>query len=255
MPLVNKSYIPEFNNSFSSQSVDNKPVFNGGYLFGATGAFHKKERENKDQADYYLEVKCSSDLSPTGINILKESEIENAIEDPSSFSFFIKNYSAENKSSIIRGDLVVFDYENEGGSFDNLLVRNSKNEYFLKTSNGEIGGTKYIEADTFREKTFFVKLSENQGQKIFGMDVQYSDGILTSMTPTFVSSVEPELNLQRDEFGEWNETETYSLFVPIAIVDMDTKSTTNLVDDDIGISDGGGGSLGINGKSGPSFNA
>jgi len=255
MPLVNKSYILEFNNSFSSQSVDNKPVFEGGYLFGATGAFHKKERENKEESDYYLEVKCSSDLSPTGVNILKESEIKNAIEDPSSFSFFIKNYSAESKSSIIRGDLVVLDYDNEGGSFDNLLVRNSKDEYYLKTSNGEIGGTKYIESDTFGEKTFFIKLSESQGQKIFGMNIQYSDGELTSMSPGMMDSVEPKLNLKRDEEGAWNETETYSLFVPIAIVDMDTKSTTNLVDSDIGISDGGGGSLGINGKSGPSFNA
>ena len=253
MSLINNGGILEFNNSFSSKELDGKPFFEGGYLFGGpTGTFFKKDLEEKEEEDYYLEVKCSPKMSPTGVKILNEEQVNGSIEEEGSFSFIIKKYSAENKSSLFRGDLTILDLANDGGSFDNLLTRNPKEEYYLKVANGEIGGTKYIPSDTFGRETFYIKMSQNQGQKIFGINIVYLNGDLVSMSPSFVEEVNNDLPLRRDLDGSWNTSDSFSTFVPISIVDMDTKTTVNLFDGDIGVSDGPS-QLGLNGKSGPIF--
>jgi hypothetical protein len=253
MSFVRNNTALEFNNSFSSRQVNGDPVFEGGYLLSDTGSFYREGQKKEGKGDFYLQIKCGANLSATGVSLIRENKIEEGVKDENSFAFFIKNYSDDTKSTMFMGDILLRKDQNDGRSFDCLLSRDIEDSFYLKTSNGEIGGKKYIEDDEFRSKTFFQKLNDNNGQKIFGMDVAYSDGEVLNMSPSIRNEFSFDLGLRRDGEGRWNEAGSFSIFVPIAIIDLDSKSTINLHAGNVSIGMGGGNSVGINGKSGPLF--
>lgn len=242
------------NNSLSVRHRESGFKIEGGYLFGGRGLDGVIEPiESEFSATIYLAVAIDpTNFNPAGAFLLNGPDLLEIIESNEYFVAYTRVNSAGAKESLTRGDLIYLKTQSDFRRLGfHYLLTKFGDGFYLQISGLRIGFGTLLELE---DGMMVIKTPDNKGQFIFGVNLSIEDFESTIVGFEFKRefSAADTNKVERNEDWTWPEI-SGSLFVPLALIDLDRKSFTSYYERGLFLSLNMNSRLGVWRKSGPGF--